>query len=126
MTAGGPYSIGATVTDGGVNFCLFSYGTRLNRPDCGPDSHAVALGAELKTEGLRFHLILNAFWEPLEFELPPRDGGGPCLRWIDTSYPSPHDIVEWKAAPPVPDGTYRAGPRSVVMLYSEISVRPAR
>jgi glycogen operon protein len=96
------------------------HGLRLNQPDWGPDSRAIALGAELKAEGVRFHLILNAYWEPLDFELPPRDGGGPWLRWIDTSRPSPEDIVEWKAAPPVPDGTYRAGPRSVVMLFAEI------
>jgi glycogen operon protein len=97
------------------------HGTRLNQPDWGPDSHAVALGAELPAEGVRFHLILNAFWEPLEFELPPRDGAGAWLRWIDTSLASPEDIVEWKAAQPVANGTYRVGPRSVVMLYSEIN-----
>ena len=44
-----------------------------------------------------FHLILNAFWEPLEFELPPT--GGPWRRWIDTSLPAPEDIVEWQKAP---------------------------
>jgi len=96
------------------------HGTRLNQPDWGPDSHAVALGVELKGEGLQLHLILNAFWEPLDFELPPHDGSGPWLRWIDTARPSPEDIVEWKAAVPIPDGSYRAGPRSVVMLYSEL------
>src|SRR5262245_31163537 len=96
------------------------HGTRLNQPDWGPDARAIALAAEMKNDGFRFHLILNAFWEPLDFELPPRDGAGPWLRWIDTSLASPQDIVEWKAAPPVADGTYRAGPRSVVMLYSEI------
>ena len=58
---------------------------RLRRPSC-------------KSEGLRFHLILNAYWEPLDFELPPRPAGGPWRRWIDTSRPSPEDIVEWKAA----------------------------
>lgn len=82
-------------------------------------SPEVALGAELRNEGLMFHLILNGFWEPLDFELPPRDGRGPWLRWIDTSRPSPEGIVEWKAAPPVAEGTYRAGPRSAVTLYSE-------
>jgi isoamylase len=96
------------------------HGLKLNQPDWGADSHAVAFGAELRTEGLLFHLILNSFWEPLDFELPPRDGRGPWLRWIDTSRPSPEDIVEWKAALPVADGTYRVGPRSVVMLYSEV------
>jgi isoamylase len=96
------------------------HGTRLDRPDWGEGSRAIAFGAELKKEGLSVHLILNAYWEPLDFELPPRDGRGPWLRWIDTSLPSPEDIVEWKAALPVPDRSYRAGPRSVVMLYSEM------
>jgi isoamylase len=95
------------------------HGTKLNQADWGEGSHAIAFGAELKKEGLQFHLILNAYWEPLDFELPARDGRGPWLRWIDTSRPSPEDIVEWKAALPVPDGNYRVGPRSVVMLYSE-------
>jgi glycogen operon protein len=95
------------------------HGTRLNQPDWGPDSHAVALGAELQTEGLLIHLTLNAFWEPLDFELPARDGRGPWRRWIDTSRPSPEDIVDWESAPPVTDGTYRAGPRSVVMLFAQ-------
>ena len=96
------------------------HGTRLHQPDWGPDSRAIAFGAEVRVYGLMIHLIFNAFWEPLDFELPPRDGGGPWLRWIDTSRPSPDDIVEWKAAPPVADGSYRAGPRSVVMLYAEM------
>src|SRR2546423_6614221 len=46
------------------------HGVRLHQPDWGECSRSVALGAELRGEGLFFHLILNAFWEPLEFELP--------------------------------------------------------
>jgi glycogen operon protein len=96
------------------------HGVKLGRPDWGDNSHSVALGAELRREKLTFHLILNAYWEPLEFELPPAAvGGGPWRRWIDTSLPSPLDIVEWQAAPPVVGTTYRAGPRSVVMLCAE-------
>ena len=47
------------------------------------------------------YLILNAYWEPLEFELPAvGDGGGePWRRWIDTSLESPQDIVPWQEAP---------------------------
>ncbi|HVK09396.1 MAG TPA: glycogen debranching protein GlgX [Gemmataceae bacterium] len=97
------------------------HGVKLNEPDWGPNSRCLVFGAELRKEKLLFHLIMNAYWEPLDFELPARDGRGPWCRWIDTSRPSPEDIVEWKAAPPLPDGSYRAGPRSVVMLYSEIS-----
>ena len=46
------------------------HGVKLNEPDWGDCSHSIALGAELRGEGLLFHLILNAYWEPLEFELP--------------------------------------------------------
>jgi glycogen operon protein len=99
------------------------HGVKLNQPDWGDGSHSVALGGELKAEGLAFHLILNAYWEPLEFELPPAGGAG-WRRWIDTALPSPDDIVEWRAAVPAPGNSYRAAPRSVVMLYAEAARGP--
>jgi len=38
---------------------------------------------------------MNAYWEPLSFELPPLDGGAhPWRRRIDAFLDSPHDIVE--------------------------------
>ena len=46
------------------------------------------------------------------------DRTAPWRRWIDTSLPSPEDIVEWQKAPASPGSTYRAGPRSVVVLYA--------
>ena len=93
------------------------HGVKLNQPDWGPDSHSLAFGAELKTQGLYLHLILNAYWEPLDFELPVvTNGGETWRRWIDTALDPPHEIVEWNAAPPVPGRTYRAGARSVVVL----------
>jgi len=68
------------------------------------------------------HLILNAYWEALEFELPRAcdDDGGSWHRWIDTTLDSPQDIVEWETAPTVPGVTYRAGPRSVVVLFARL------
>jgi glycogen operon protein len=97
------------------------HGVKLGRPDWGEHSHSVAFGGELPNEKVAFHLILNAYWGPLEFELPPAAAGrGPWLRWIDTSLPSPQDIVEWQSAPPVAGAGYRAGPRSVVMLFAAV------
>ncbi len=93
------------------------HGVRLHQPDWGDWSHSVALSAELRKEGLLFHLILNAYWEPLEFELPEL-GGATWRRWIDTALDSPEDIVPWEKAPPVNGNTYRAADRSVVMLYT--------
>jgi isoamylase len=94
------------------------HGVKLHHPDWGEGSHAIAFGAELKSNHQAIHLILNAFWEPLDFELPPRPTEKPWRRWIDTSRPSPEDIVEMNSAPTVPGNTYRAGSRSVVMLFA--------
>jgi glycogen operon protein len=91
------------------------HGVRLGRPDWGDGSHSIALTARLHEGGLVFHLILNAYWEPLEFELP---AGVPWRRWIDTALDSPDDIVPWEAAAPVPAGAYPAGARSVVVLLA--------
>ena len=46
-----------------------------------------------------FHLILNAYWEALDFELPPTGERGAWRRWIDTGYAAPGDIVEWRLRP---------------------------
>jgi isoamylase len=94
------------------------HGVRLYQPDWGEGSHSVALGADLRREGMAVHMIFNAYWEPLDFELPAVEGGRNWRRWIDTSLATPDDIVEWKAAPPVPELCYRAGPRSVIVLFS--------
>jgi glycogen operon protein len=93
------------------------HGVKLHQPDWGDHSHSVAFGAELRKEGLLFHLILNAYWEPLEFELP-RLESGTWRRWIDTSLDSPDDIVCWEKAMPLTCTKYRVADRSVVILYA--------
>jgi isoamylase len=88
-------------------------------PDWADNSHALALGAELKEEALSFHLILNAYWEPLTFEFPKPAGDDSWKRWIDTGLDWPNDIVPWKSAPAVSGNSYRAEARSAVMLIRE-------
>ncbi len=95
------------------------HGTRLNQPDWSADSHSLAIGAKLAQEGLRFHMILNAFWEPLDFELPPLpDGGQAWRRWIDTALATPADIVDWASASCFPGLTYHAEARSIIVLIA--------
>jgi glycogen operon protein len=106
-----------SLTDLIANATKAWHGVKLNQPDWGAGSRSIAFTAEMKKEKLVFHLILNGYWEALEFELPPTTAGSSWRRWIDTSLASPQDIVEWQAAPTVTGNTYRAGPRSVVMLY---------
>ena len=95
------------------------HGVIANQPDWSPVSHSLAMAAELKDEGLLLHVILNAYWEPLEFELPAiSNGAGTWRRWIDTVLDSPSDICEWGMAQRIESGAYRAGARSVVVLIA--------
>jgi glycogen operon protein len=96
------------------------HGVKLFQPDWSAWSHSLAVSAEQKKESQLLYVILNAYWEPLEFELPPvsEQGGGPWRRWIDTSLDPPHDIVTWQTAPAFTARTYLAGPHSVVLLYA--------
>jgi isoamylase len=98
------------------------HGVKLHQPDWGDGSHSVALGGELREEGVCFHFILNAYWKPLSFELPHVSAKNRWRRWIDTSLDSPDDIVPWQAAPPLRHaGGYRVGPRSVVVLWRSLT-----
>ncbi len=97
------------------------HGVRLYEPDWNHSSHSVAFMARFTKERVSYHVILNAYWEPLEFELPAvANGARPWRRWIDTFLDSPHDIVDPERAPSVPGQTYRTEPRSVVVLFANL------
>jgi glycogen operon protein len=94
------------------------HGVKLGEPDWSVHSHSLA--ASLVCRGnLRFHAMLNAYWESLEFELPSLGGHADSwYRWIDTSLDSPEDIVEWRAAPAFESRAHLVGPRSVAVLFA--------
>jgi glycogen operon protein len=96
------------------------HGVKLNQPDWSDSSHCLALSVEAENEKLLFYLILNAHWDPFDFELPlvEPDSQGPWRRWIDTSLETPEDIIDWRHALPVATGSYRAGARSTVVLIA--------
>ena len=96
------------------------HGVKPLQPDWNDWSHSLAFGAELKTEGLGIHFILNGYWEPLQFRLPLVEGGGSWRRWIDTALESPDDIVDWQTASPVDSDVYPVEARSVVVLISDL------
>ncbi len=98
------------------------HGVKPEQPDWGDWSHSLALGAELRKQRLLFHLMTNAYWKALDFELPPTDdrGGDPWHCWINTALKSPLDIVEWQKAPAISDDKYRVEARSVVMLFRNL------
>ena len=97
------------------------HGVRLNQPDWGHWSRSLAFTSEIRRQKLRIHFILNAYWEPLDFALPPQNAKGKgWRRWIDTALDSPLDIVPWQEALPVSCQTYRAEARSVVVLFADL------
>ncbi len=95
------------------------HGVRLFQPDWNDWSHSIALTAEHKTDGLVIYMLLNAYWEPLTFELPEPDDPAltPWRRWIDTALTTPFDIVEWQTSPVIAESSYRAEARSSVVLF---------
>ena len=97
------------------------HGVELDKADWGPHSHSLAATALAPRRGAALHWIVNAYWEPLGFELPPVPDGcrGPWRRWIDTAREAPHDICEWLCGVPVAAARYDVQPRSMVILVVE-------
>lgn len=93
------------------------HGVKLHQPDWSEDSHSLAVTIQGQRE--LFHLILNAYWEPLAFELPPIGQSG-WRQVIDTYLESPADCCD-QAGPIVAGPTYPVQPRSVVLLAAELS-----
>ena len=98
------------------------HGVKLGQPDWSPQSHSVALCVEMKHEGYLVYMIMNAYWESLDFELPVNNGSQ-WRRWIDTGLDSPLDIVPWGTAPSISGSKYRAQSRSVIVLFAALTER---
>jgi glycogen operon protein len=94
------------------------HGVRLGQPDWGRDSHSLACTLSSLSGRLCFHLIANAYWGPLDFELPEPPAGreAPWRRLIDTALPAPSDIAEPHEAQAILTDRYLTQPRSVVLL----------
>ncbi|NUQ61944.1 MAG: glycogen debranching protein GlgX [Pirellulales bacterium] len=101
--------------------CIQWRGVRLDSPDWGVHSHSLAATAKAPRLGAVFHWMLNAYWEPLDFELPPApsEHPGPWRRWVDTALESPEDIFPWRCGPAVTNAHYNVQPRSLVILVLE-------
>jgi len=96
------------------------HGVKLNQPDWGADSHAIALTLRSLRGRFMIHIMANAYWEGLKFEVPPLTefSGHDWMRWIDTARESPDDICTWDEAVPVLEPMYLVQPRSLVVLVA--------
>ncbi|MGA2030775.1 MAG: glycogen debranching protein GlgX [Thermoguttaceae bacterium] len=108
----------ATLTEFIDRIRLQWHGVRLNEPDWGAHSHSLAATAWAPRLGATLHWMVNAYWEPLIFELPPVPAGcpGSWRRWVDTACDSPADISDWRRGFPTTTGSYNVQPRSLVIL----------
>ncbi len=96
------------------------HGVELCEPDWGYNSHTLAFTVRGR-RGL-FHIIFNAYWKPLKFELPPtaEQGLATWRRIIDTSLNSPNDFYKLKSAPEVNAGFLKVSARSTVVLVATV------
>jgi isoamylase len=63
--------------------------------------------------------MINAYWEALEFELPPLgEANEAWRRCVDTFLAPPEDVCRLPDAPVVPSPTYPVQPRSLVILFA--------
>jgi isoamylase len=94
------------------------HGVALNHPDWSDHSHALAFTMRSVRGRFELHGMMNAYWEPLTFELPtvPRDTHNLWRRCIDTSLASPDDAQHWQDAPAVRSASYLVQPRSTVLV----------
>ncbi|MGH2537326.1 MAG: glycogen debranching protein GlgX [Candidatus Promineifilaceae bacterium] len=95
------------------------HGTKLGAPDWGPNSHSLAATIECLNGRCLLHAIFNAYWEPLEFELPAH----PWRRVQDTGLDAPDDICDPAEAPAHPGDRYPAAARTVVLLVADRSAK---
>jgi glycogen operon protein len=119
VTAGATISLNQLLDRSGIRW----HGIALDRPDWSDHSHSLAFTLRSLQARFFLHGMLNAYWEPLTFELPATGGaaGEPWRRCIDTALASPADIQPWHVAPVVAGETYTVQPRSVVFLARAVA-----
>ena len=71
------------------------------------------------------HIIMNMYWEPIQFELPKIENSV-LYRVVDTALDAPHDILEPGQEQPHIGAGYLAQGRSVVVLITKIESTPEK
>jgi glycogen operon protein len=95
---------------------LIFHGRKLGKPEWGSEVRWLAFTLTHPAAGERLHVVLNAFWEPLNFELPRLSAPEGWRRVIATSAPPPQDILPPEDAPEQKGATYQAPARSVTVF----------
>jgi len=101
------------------------HGVKLDRPDWSDHSHTVAVTFRRLGDGFALHAMLNAYWDGLDFEIPPPNPGyDPWRLCIDTSREAPDDIRRNLDGMQVDGPLYHVEARSVVLLIGRVVYEP--
>lgn len=96
---------------------LIWHGVKLGQPDWSSESRTLAFTLYHPKAKEQLHVIFNAYWETLTFELPsPVERNHRWYRIIDTAQPSPEDFCNLDNAPLVDQLKYLVMARSSVVL----------
>lgn len=96
---------------------LIWHGVKLHEPDWSAQSHSLAFTLYDPAIEEEMHIMLNAYWEPLTFELPKPHPHSQWYRIINTACPAPYDIVD-STKEPIKSRIYQVMDRSCVVLMA--------
>jgi isoamylase len=90
------------------------HGVKIGQPDWGDRSHSIAVTFQEPDGPALAHVIVNAWEEPLDFELPVVEAGWHLM--VDTFLPAPDDIRTWEESAVLETASYLANAYSFVFL----------
>ncbi|WP_072013950.1 glycogen debranching protein GlgX [Myxosarcina sp. GI1] len=109
----------ALATTEGIKPYLVWHGLKLHQPNWNDESRHLAFTLAHPQLGEYLHVMFNAYWETLSYELPQLRSGHNWHRVIDTALPTPDDFCEPRTAPIVNQQQYQVEARSSVVLMAK-------
>jgi glycogen operon protein len=95
------------------------HGVNLGKPDWSYESRSLAFSLRHPQANEYLHVILSAYWETLEFELPLLGQGERWHRVVNTALSLSEAFCKLGVASPYEGETYRVEPRSCVVLIAK-------
>lgn len=92
------------------------HGVQLGQPDWSDESHSLAFSLRHPQANEYLHVMLNAYWESLTFELPLLGRGERWHRVVNTALSLPEAFCELDGASPHREESYLVEARSCVVL----------
>ncbi|ASC72467.1 glycogen debranching enzyme [Halomicronema hongdechloris C2206] len=95
------------------------HGVNLGQPDWSHDSHSLAFTLRYPAYDEQLHVMLNAFWQPLPFQLPPLRPGDHWHHLVNTAKPPPQDLTLPGQGQAITTPLYEVSCRSAVVVIAQ-------